>query len=224
MSIQQNVNQLLAMTGTAMMLSPGLRQKQEDRKISRQLDKESDVLTARQEALNKTYKEHSEQVQTSIQEIAKGFEENASTEDLQKMLDRFASAWDPDNEDYKKYTEYSTSEQADIDKKKGEILKKRFELDPSDENALKLENYRRTQAGLEPLRKEEEGEYFRVKKGPSEQQKTDYQRAIMGASKAEVARRKQEEAMQNMRSGGQAMLEQKNAFRDLITQVGGKNE
>lgn len=50
MSIQQNVNQLLAMAGTATMLSPQLRQRAEDRTKLRKLDKEESGLTKLQES------------------------------------------------------------------------------------------------------------------------------------------------------------------------------
>lgn len=49
MSIQQNVNQLLTMAGTAAMLSPQLRQKAEDRTKLGKLDKEESSLMKIQE-------------------------------------------------------------------------------------------------------------------------------------------------------------------------------
>lgn len=50
MSIQQNVNQLLTMAGTAAMLSPQLRQKAEDRTKLGKLDKEESSLKKIQES------------------------------------------------------------------------------------------------------------------------------------------------------------------------------
>ena len=50
MSIQQNINQLIGLTGTAMMLNPQLRQRAEDNTKLRKLDKEEAGLNALQEA------------------------------------------------------------------------------------------------------------------------------------------------------------------------------
>lgn len=56
MSIQQNINQLIGLTGTAMMLSPQLRQKVEDTTKLRKLAKEESSLKTLQEASHKEMK------------------------------------------------------------------------------------------------------------------------------------------------------------------------
>ena len=195
MSIQQNVNQLLAMTGTAMMLSPGIRQKAEDRSALRKLGKEEKNLqTLQKESMSKEAKLERAHRQGRIANL----QEKLKTETNEKLIEEYTtelSALTKAEESFK------TDIAARFDRL-ADIAEERLMINPSKENIEEYRAYQNTKNWKDVLTERKQ------RKKPQQTQ-----------SKEKAA-----EAMEHMVSGGQAMLEQKNAFRDLVNTVGGKNE
>lgn len=133
MSIQQNVNQLLTMAGTAAMLSPQLRQKAEDNTKLRKLDKEESGLSEIQksdiEIMNSPEYARTTQRINELKDIENP-SDNQKTEllALQNERNDFLAAR---NERFNRLAE---------------IANERAELNPTKENIKEARNYRTTQS------------------------------------------------------------------------------
>lgn len=208
MSIQQNVNQLLAITGTAAMLSPGLREKVEHKKTMSKLQKEQQLFAQEGAAANKKFEQEAKDLEKNaafqiiemgpdkLQEKLKGM----SPEEQEKFLAEGKKAMQEIQATVGAHKEFLKQRE-----EKGLDLARRiFEADPTEENASRY-------IGL--MENQSRANYHRELREKAKQKPQQTQ-----------SKEKAEEAMEHMRSGGQAMLEQKNAFRDLINKVGGKDE
>lgn len=122
MSIQQNVNQLLAMAGTAAMLNPTLRQKAEERTASRKLE-------AQEKALSEQEKVSTEQNQKFYQakvNLEKEFE-GSDNPLAQAMIGGATEAYEAGKEELRGIT-------AEQEK----VARQMFQLRPSAESMSKL--------------------------------------------------------------------------------------
>jgi hypothetical protein len=243
MSIQQNINQLLTMAGSAAMLSPQLRQKAEDRKALKALEKETTEyeagVNALRESKNEQFKETLKNVSPLIRKLESADLDNLSSEEISGYLDKLKETehlWDPENERYKAEEEFYKKSRRELDKKKLHLLEEKARIQPTSENVKALQKEKQVQAGAYYLDKNAKNlpqeELFkelepaaRSKSYRIEEGKEAPRGPAKGQEKLITARaslQKQQEAMQHMQSGGQALLEQREAFRDLISKIGGK--
>lgn len=122
MSIQQNINQLFAMAGTATMLSPQLRQKAEDRAALAKLSKQEKALSEQEKVSTEQNKKFA-QVKANL-EKEYGDSENPLA---QALIGGATEAYEAGKEELRGIT----AEQEDV-------ARKLFQLQPSTESMNKL--------------------------------------------------------------------------------------
>lgn len=169
MSIQQNVNQLLTMAGTAAMLSPQLRQKTEDNTKLRKLDKEESGLNKLQESDYKlmTSKEYART--TSRIKYLKGLENPSDDQklELSSLQNERTAFHDARDERFNRLAE---------------IADERAELSPTKENIEAARNFRTTGAWKQALeerskrKREEAMEHMRQEGQNKLEQKTEFEK------------------------------------------------
>jgi hypothetical protein len=169
MSIQQNVNQLLTMAGTAAMLSPQLRQKAEDRTKLGKLDKEESSLNKLQESDYKVMKSKEYAYTTKrINELKKI--ENPSDDqktELSALQNERAAFHDARDERFNRLFEIATE---------------RAEINPTPENIEEARTYRTTVAWKKTLeerkkrKREEAMEHMRQEGQNKLDQKTEFEK------------------------------------------------
>lgn len=150
MSIQQNVNQLLAMAGTAAMLSPQLREKVEHKKTTSKLQEEQKLFAQEGRTALKEFEQEAKDLEKNVayqivemgpaklQEKLKGM----SPEEQEKFLAEGKQAMQDIQATVGAHKEFlKQREEKGLD-----LAKRMFEADPTEENASRYIGLMKNQA------------------------------------------------------------------------------
>lgn len=173
MSIQQNVNQLLTMAGTAAMLSPQLRQKTEDNTKLRKLDKEeAGLMKIQEDELEASRSPEALLKRRKIMTYRERLEKGETLSNIEKteyeVLDKEAH----DTQDARNERRIRLLE----------IANERAELSPTKENIEAARNLRKDKGAIEVLqekgkRKREEALQHMKQEGQNKlDQKTEFEK------------------------------------------------